>query len=135
MKESTIRDFFLGKAPAAALALPPSTPAAASDKTRPRAIAIDDLDSTFLVTRPMAAVLCDAAISGEVSPHLLGIVARSLFGSRHFTWEDPLLTEVMGSWSEIGGDHTIPGAGLQDQRNRLLRSESYAKRDLTAAAR
>jgi hypothetical protein len=117
MKESTIRDFFLGTAPPAALASPSPAP---SDKTRSRNIAIDDLDSTFEVTRPMAAMLCDAAMAGKISPHQLATIARSLFGSRHFTWEDPMLTEIMGGWSEIDGNKTISAADLGEQRNRLL---------------
>jgi hypothetical protein len=117
MKESTIRDFFLGTASAAALASPSPAP---SEKPCSRNIAIDDLDSRFEVTRPMAAMLCDARMAGKISPHQLAIVARSLFGSRHFAWEDPMLTEIMGGWSEIDGSKTISAAELGEERNRLL---------------
>ena len=65
MKESIICDFFLARVGAEALGSDPPKPVASPDKNQARSIAIDDLNSTFLVTRKMAASLCDAAISGH----------------------------------------------------------------------
>jgi hypothetical protein len=137
MKESTIRDFFLGKVGPEALGQEPPKPPATPGKPVKAApkTAIDDLDSTFLVTRSMAAKLCDAALSGSLSEKLLARVASSLFGSRRFAWEDPLLTEVIGAWSVIDGNTRFPSADMERQKRQLLVGESLAEREPVATAR
>jgi hypothetical protein len=119
MKESIICDFFLARVGAEALGSDPPKPVASPDKNQARSIAIDDLNSTFLVTRKMAASLCDAAISGHAPAWVVGTIARTLFGSKHFTWEDPLLTEVFGDWSILDGDAKLPPSKLKLQKQQL----------------
>jgi hypothetical protein len=83
----------------------------------------------------MATSLCDAAVSGQTPPWVVGTIARTLFASKHFTWEDPVLTEVFGGWSIFDGDGTLPPAELASQKQELLRGAVSARNRVSAVIR
>ncbi len=87
MRESVLADFFMGRVTARELAddVHGSTKRVSEIQTTTQ---IEDMASPFLVTRKMAIALCDAVLSGELSPQELKTVGFALLASDNFYWDE-----------------------------------------------
>ncbi len=103
VKEETLRAFFNGGTDAEAL----DREAVESSSQVGRVVRyrVEDMDEDFEVTREMLLKLCDAFLSGALSPKGLEAVGFMMEASDRFDWADSTITEVLGRWSspEIEG--------------------------------
>ena len=99
MKETILASFFRGELGAPDLAMD-----IAGSEERPAAtrrnIFVEDMDGEFVVTRGMAAALCDAVLRREMEPDAFRLIGFALTTSDKFTWnDDDLLADILYDWS------------------------------------
>jgi hypothetical protein len=85
MRERALRDFFEGKLSAVEL----GRDIAGSAKTsgpKTTIVSIEDMDTDCVVTSDMAVRLCDAVLSGELTPQSLQTIGFALMASDKFQW-------------------------------------------------
>jgi hypothetical protein len=124
MRESVLRDFFLGHIPPAALArdVKGSTKQLTPIES---VVEIEDMQGEFAITRPMLVSLCDAVLSGHFPPHELSAIGFTLLASDSFAWDDDLMSEVINDWSCPEINYALTLANVIRFRNWLLGSEPY----------
>ena len=101
MRESTLRDFFIGNVSGAVLA----EEAAASIEvlsSQSRRVHVErDLDEAFFITRAMLIKLCDAVEAGGLPAPLLETIAFAILASDQLEWDfdDDLDGRVLYDWA------------------------------------
>jgi hypothetical protein len=124
MRESVLRDFFLGHIPPAALA---GDVEGSTKQLTPieSAVEIEDMRTEFAVTRPMLVSLCDAVLSGHFPADELKAIGFALMASDSFAWDDNLMSEVIHDWSCPEINYALTLENVTRFRNWLLGSEPY----------
>jgi hypothetical protein len=99
LDERVIRDFFLGKTDAAALAQEAIAAIEHIDETN-QVVRVRDLSAPFPLTREMLVRLCDAVLEGSFPADALVPIGFVLETSDRFEWEnDDVIGHVLNSWS------------------------------------
>jgi hypothetical protein len=102
VKEATVRDFFYGTVSADRLAAEVREAVEPLSATS-RLVHIQDLPAgeKVTVTAEMLVRLCDAALSGALSPPALEVVAFAIVASDHLRWDedDTLVGRVLYDWA------------------------------------
>jgi hypothetical protein len=130
MREETLKRFFLGEVSGSELAqdVAGSRKKLSSVVSR---IAMEDMDTEFVIRRPMLISLCDAVLEGSLPPDALAVIGFALEASDKFEWdsdEDDLVAEVIADWScpEINYPLTIDN--VRRFKGWLTGTESYPAR-------
>jgi len=124
MRESVLRDFFLGRIPPAALADDAKNSVRRVTDIE-SVVEIEDMQGKFLVTRKMLVSLCDAALLGDFPPASLSVVGFALMASDAFEWDDDLMSEVNNDWSCPEINYPLTQENVQMFKNWLLEVEPY----------
>jgi hypothetical protein len=124
MRECVLRDFFLGRIPAAVLAED------IKDSVRQvtpieSVVGIEDMHEKFSIKRQMLVSLCDAAISGEFPSTGLSVVGFALMASDTFEWDDDLMSEVINDWSCPEINYPLATENVRRFKDWLLEVEPY----------
>ncbi len=62
-------------------------------------IHIRDMEQSFPLKREHILRLCEAGITGTISPSSLTTIAFALLASDRFEWDDEIISEVLYDWS------------------------------------
>ena len=125
MRETVLRDFFLGSVTPAVLA---KDVFGSKKKVGPInwVVEIEDMEEEFLVTRQMLLLLCDAALSEQFSPQNLSTIGFALVASDKFTWDaEDLIGDVIQDWSCPEVNYPLTLENVQRFKNWLLGLEPY----------
>jgi hypothetical protein len=133
MHEQTLREFFEGRASAAALA----ADLTGSLQVRRDVIGhpIVDMDEEFAVSPEHLIRVCDAVIEGEIDPQYLRAIGFCLIASDAFFWEgdDPngeRVADVTSDWSAPEINFPLTAANTVAWRRYLAGGEyELARRD------
>ena len=133
MHESLLRDFFLGAVNASALRadLVGTVTRTSHDVFSHRVV---DMDSDFAVSTGHLIALCDAALSGELSPIELSAIATCMELSDRFQWdsgtpEGEVVAQTLADWSSPEINYPLTPATLGKFRHRLVTGEDTFTRD------
>jgi hypothetical protein len=125
MRETVLRDFFLGHATPLELT---ADVVGSTKKTGPLSfiVEIEDMDDEFLVTREMLVAICDAVLSGKLPPLELATIGFSLLASESFVWDaEDVMGDVIHDWSCPGINYPLTVDNVQRFKNWLLKQEPY----------
>jgi hypothetical protein len=125
-----LRDFFLGKVSAAALARDISGSLVRISK-KIWEVRIIDMDSDMVVERPMLVTVCDAILAGQMPPEHLKIIGFALSASDHFVWDgdkDDVLANVIADWSAPEINYPLTNENVRRFRRWLTAEEPYPDR-------
>ena len=91
------------------------------------------MSERFDVTRHQLIQLCDAVISGGLSPEDLQPIASCLLASDHFEWggdtpEDDLLAKTLHDWSAPDMSYPLLDTTIKLFRERLLTGEDVLQK-------
>lgn len=86
---------------------------------------VNEMDGDFQVDPPHLVKLCDAVLSGDLSPNNLEIIGYCLVTSDHFFWEQEskqgeLVAETAYDWSSPEINFPLTQANVAKFRDRLL---------------
>ena len=115
MKEATIRDFFLGVAPAARLAEEAGAAVEPVGRSS-RRVHIEDLPAgeEVEVTPDMLVGLCDAVLGGSLPASSLETIAFAIVASDHFRWDDgDVVGRVLYDWASPEINFELTPANLR----------------------
>ncbi|HEX6496188.1 MAG TPA: hypothetical protein VF018_11935 [Acidobacteriaceae bacterium] len=133
MRENALRQFFSGDLSANQLAL---EAAASVKKVGPREtnIDIEDMTSSFSLTRKEVLLLCEAGLHGELPGESITAIAFMLLASDHFEWDgdDEIISEILNDWSCPEVNYPLRPATFQMHRHWLLGSETPPERPALA---
>ena len=127
MREEVLRRFFEGQATASELARDVTGSTKQVSKLISR-VGIEDMDTSFAVTRPMLVSLCDAVLGGALPPEVLRTIGFALQASDKFEWdgdEDELVAEIIADWSCPEINYPLTPENVARFRNWLTEAEPY----------
>jgi hypothetical protein len=125
VRETVLRDFFLGSATPLELA---TDVLGSTKKVGPISfvVEIEDMGGEFVVTREMLVSLCNAVLSGQLPPQELSAIGFALLASDHFLWEaEDVMGDVIHDWSCPEINYALTVDNVQRFRNWLLKQEPY----------
>jgi hypothetical protein len=130
MREQTLREFFEGTVPAAALAhdLAGSVIATSAISTE---VMVADMAEEFTVRPEHAVRLCDAILNGELPPDSLATIGFALMASDRFHWDgdrEEVLAEAIADWAAPEINYPLTTANIELFRKWLLGIEPYPKK-------
>src|SRR5580700_11118686 len=125
MRETVLRDFFLGRTTALEL----GGDVLGSTKKVGRIsfeIEIEDMEDEFVVTREMLVSLCDTVLSGHLPPHDLAAIGFALLASGRFIWDaEDVMGDIIHDWSCPEINYPLTLDNVQRFKNWLLELEPY----------
>jgi hypothetical protein len=129
MREEALKQFFAGNLSANQLAIE----AAASIKEigpRETNIEIEDMSSSFSLSRKEVLLLCDAGLHGELPGNAISAIAFMVIASDHFEWDgnDEIISEILSDWSCPEVNYPLTPTTFQMYRRWLLGSETPPER-------
>jgi hypothetical protein len=133
MREEALKQFFAGNLSANQLAIE----AAASIKEigpRETNIEIEDMSSSFSLSRKEVLLLCDAGLHGELPGNAISAIAFMVIASDHFEWDgnDEIISEILSDWSCPEVNYPLTPTTFQMYRRWLLGSETPPERSSLA---
>ncbi|ACB76619.1 hypothetical protein [Opitutus terrae] len=140
MRESVLRDFLVGVAPAAALKkdLAGAVVQTSSDVFTQY---VDPMKEELLITRDHVLRLCDAVLDGSLAAEDLEPIAFCIIASDHFRFEDEApynerLLDTLHDWDSPGINYVLTRATVEKFKSRLLTGEStFTRQDITPPER
>jgi hypothetical protein len=97
-------------------------------------IDIRDMHRSFLVSKAMLLILCDAAISGTLCAESLRVIAFAIIASSNFEWHDDLVAEVLHDWSAPEVNLLLNSDNLRQFRAWLIGDAPYPERPESPAS-
>jgi hypothetical protein len=133
MREEALKQFFAGDLSASQLAVEAM---ASIKKVGPRemTIEVEDMASTYSISRENMLDLCDVGISGTVPGEAVTAIAFMVLASDHFEWDwdDELISEIFSDWSCPEVNYPLNPSTFQMCRRWLLGSEIPPEKPLLA---
>ena len=132
-----VRDFFLGRVSAQALA-DASSRAFTQIAPDSRRLNWKDLDTELAVSVAHLVLLCDAVSAGALPADRLEPIAFGMIGDDHFTWdtdtpEGERLGKVLFDWSSPEANYPLNTTTVGKFRHLLLTGEdTFSREDLRA---
>lgn len=122
MRETLLRDFFLEKIPINKLR--DDLKDAVRNEGPVQRYPIVDMSEDYSVTCGDLIKLCDAVLSGELSPELLEAIGFCLLASDHFGWDNDqpdgkIVAETIAEWSSPEIHYPLTLQNVQMFRDRL----------------
>lgn len=101
MRETTLRDFFLGKVSGQVLGAEAAASIEVLSSRSTRVHVERDLDQAFVITRAMLVKLCDAVEAGTLPAPLLETIAFAILASDQLEWDidGALDARVLHDWA------------------------------------
>ncbi len=130
MHEEVLRRFFEGAVSAEKLASDVRGSVTHFDQVR-SSVRIVDMASECQVTRPALILLCDAVLSGSLSPDSLATVGFALEASDKFLWdgdEDELVADIIADWSCPEVNYPLTVENIRRFKQWLTDAEPYPTR-------
>jgi hypothetical protein len=125
MRETILRDFFLGNVTGSALA---QDVAGSKKQIGPInwIVQIEDMEGELEVTRPMLVALCDAVLAQQFPTEQLSTVGFALIASDKFTWDgEDVVGGVIHDWSCPEVNYPLTLDNVTRFKNWLLELEPY----------
>jgi len=124
MRESVLRDYFLGTADIAALRadLQGAVTQTGRDASSQHVVS---MDTDFDVTASHLVSLCDAVLAGQLSAAALSIIAFCLVASDRFRWDAEtqtgnVMAETLHEWESPAINYALNEQTVAKFRHRLL---------------
>jgi hypothetical protein len=137
LRESTIRDFFLGATTAAKLDEQAAGCVENIDSVTQDVHLNRDVDADFPLDRGCLIKLCDAVLNGELSPTSLATIAFALHATDRFVWDgdqDDTLAAIVDDWASPELFYPLTPHNLERCRRWLLGTEPYPQTPDTPGA-
>ncbi len=131
MRESFLRDFFLGKISPAQLSEKVGVCVEQLDEITRRVHIARDLESEIVVNREMMLALCESVLAGELPPEDLRTIAFALIASDYFAWDgdtDEVLADVIHDWAAPEVNLPLTPDNMESFKKWLLGIEPYPER-------
>jgi hypothetical protein len=133
MREEALKQFFGSDLTANQIAI---EAAASIKKVGPREtnIEIEDMSSSFSLTRKEVLLLCEAGLRGELPGESINAIAFMVMASDHFEWDgdDEVISEILSDWSCPEINYPLTPITFQMHRSWLLGSETPPQRPALA---
>jgi hypothetical protein len=132
MRETVLRDFFLGRVTPFALARD-----VLGSKKKVGAISyvveVEGMEGEFSITREMLVSLWDTVLSGQLPPEELAAIGFALVASNSFMWDtEDVVHDVIHDWSSPEVFYPLTIDNVQRFKNWLLGLEPHpAEREPT----
>jgi hypothetical protein len=129
LDENTLRDFFLAKIGASALAEEASTAIEQVDQVN-QVVHVRESRELFPVNRAMLIKLCDSVLDGALPASALIPIGFVLETSERLEWgDDDVMSEVLGDWSAPEINYPLNREHIEMFKRWLLNVEPCPERE------